>query len=133
MKQVLEMSSGSVKYLSPKIQNELISGTSDLLLNKLVKEITLASYYSSFLDTTQDISKFDQLSVIIRTVQLVRDKDMYVVGFEIKETFLGFHEITDHTAGGMVTKVKAILENLNIAINKCYGQGYDGASVMSGA
>lgn len=133
MKQVLEMPVGSVRYLSPTIQNELISSLSDHLLNELVKEITLAPCYSLLLDTTQDISKSDQLSIIIRTVQLVRDKEMYVVDFKIKETFLGFYEITDHSASGMVTKVKAILKNLNIAINKCYGQGYDGASVMSGA
>ncbi|CAH1991306.1 unnamed protein product [Acanthoscelides obtectus] len=33
----------------------------------------------------------------------------------------------------MTQEVLNILKNLDIPIEKCYGQGYDGASVMSGA
>ncbi|CAH2012918.1 unnamed protein product [Acanthoscelides obtectus] len=33
----------------------------------------------------------------------------------------------------MTQEVLNILKNLDIPIEKCYGQGYDGTSVMSGA
>ena len=32
----------------------------------------------------------------------------------------------------MTDKVMQILNEMNIPIEKCYGQGYDGATVMSG-
>ncbi|CAH2014242.1 unnamed protein product [Acanthoscelides obtectus] len=41
--------------------------------------------------------------------------------------------LKDHSAGGITREVLNILKNLDISIEKCYGQGYDGASVMSGA
>lgn len=133
MKQVVEMPSGSVRYLSPTIQNELIECLSKNLTFQLTKQINSAAFFSLLLDTTQDISKKDQLSIIIRTCHIIRNNDMLPQKLDIKETFLGFFELKDHSAAGMTGEVLNILKNLNIPIQKCYGQGYDGASVMSGA
>lgn len=58
---------------------------------------------------------------------------MIPINFEIKEIFLGFYQLKDQSAQGMTDEVLSILDFLNIPINKCYGQGYDGTSVMSGA
>jgi len=57
---------------------------------------------------------------------------MIPITFEVKETFLGLYQLEDQSAAGMTKEVLAILDRLNISIQKCYGQGYDGASVMSG-
>lgn len=50
----------------------------------------------------------------------------------IEESFLGFYAIDKHSAKHYEDLITSILKELNINISKCRGQGYDGASVMSG-
>lgn len=133
MKQVLTMPRGSIRYLSPTIQNELIQTLSSAVLQGLVSQICSAPFFSLLLDTTQDISKKDQLSIVVRTVHIVRNEIEQPLDFEIKETFLGLYELKQQTARGMSDSVLNILNDLNLSIKNCYGQGYDGANVMSGA
>jgi hypothetical protein len=132
MEQIVNLPSGSTNYLSPQIQNEMIHCLGETLLKSLVTKINISPFYSLLLDTTQDITKVDQLSIIIRYVHVLRDANENLRKFEIKETFLGFYELKDHSAKGMVDQIMQTLKELNISIEKCYGQGYDGASVMSG-
>lgn len=133
MMQILKLQSGSVRYLSKTTQNELIQCFSKFVVEKLVSEINSAPFFSLMLYTTQDISKKDQLSVIVRTIQIIRDTNGLAIRFEIRESFLGFYELKDQSAQGMTEEILSILKNLNIPIVNCYGQGYDGASVMSGS
>ncbi|GBP42599.1 hypothetical protein EVAR_87150_1 [Eumeta japonica] len=49
----------------------------------------------------------------------------------INESFLGFHEAKDQTALAMKQIIKSINDK-NIPLNKCRGQGYDGANTMEG-
>jgi Domain of unknown function (DUF4371) len=79
-----------------------------------------------------DITESDQLSIIIRHVCIIRNESQQPTNFNISETFLGFYELKDHSAEGMTDQVMNVLREMNIDIEKCYGQGYDGASVMSG-
>ena len=72
------------------------------------------------------------MSIIIRHVCIIRDENQQPTNIKISETFLGFYELKDHSAEGMTDQVMNILKEMNIPIEKCYGQGYDGASVMSG-
>jgi len=132
MKQIVDMPSGSVTYLSPTIQNELIQCLGEKLRKELISNINSSPFYSLMLDTTQDITKIDQLSIIIRHVCIIRNESQEPINFNISETFLGFYELKDHSAEGMTDYVMNVLREMNIPIEKCYGQGYDGASVMSG-
>lgn len=50
----------------------------------------------------------------------------------IKESFLGFIALTSQDAEKITNEVCNFLEGNNIVIEKCRGQGYDGAAVMSG-
>ena len=88
MKQILDMASCSIKYLSPTIQNELIQCLGHKLLKDLAYKINSAPFYSLMLDTTQDISKVDQLSVVLRYVQIVRDNNQIPIRFEINKICL---------------------------------------------
>lgn len=48
-----------------------------------------------------------------------------------KESFLGFYNLVDQSAKGIEPLLKtSILQDVDV--KKCIGQGYDGASVMSG-
>lgn len=123
----LENKNSKIKYLSPKIQNELISTAEKHVINQITDEIAKAAFFSIIVDTTQDISKTDQLSFIIRYVSANFDKNVC-----IKESFLGFVAVKKHSAADLQNEVIEFLSKHNIPIHKCRGQGYDGAAVMSG-
>lgn len=52
-------------YLSPQIQNELISLMSQAIDNEVIGQIKQAKYYAIMLDCTRDISRVEQMSVIL--------------------------------------------------------------------
>nr|XP_047146285.1 uncharacterized protein LOC105843268 [Hydra vulgaris] len=110
MKQILEMPSGSIRYLSPTTQNELIH-----CLGKT---------------TTQDITKRDQFSVIIRHVHIVRNVNQEPTHFRIKETFLGFYDLKDHSAEGMTNQVLTLLKEAHIPIENI--KRWDLLSIFTG-
>ncbi|XP_078506693.1 zinc finger MYM-type protein 1-like [Lissotriton helveticus] len=121
-----------VKYLSPAIQNELIEILSNKVQNEIVSEIKNAPHYSVIMDTTQDIKKEDQLSLVIRYVTLCLNTEEIPTEIKINESFVGFYKITDQRADGIATELVKLVEDKVLMLNKCRGQGYDGASTMSG-
>jgi hypothetical protein len=95
-------------------------------------EIFKCPFYSIICDTTQDITKQDQLSIVIRYVTEELDSNGIPCSLNINERIMGFTNITDQCAKGIEDAIMKSFEVNNIQINKCRGQGYDGASVMSG-
>ncbi|XP_065654469.1 zinc finger MYM-type protein 1-like [Hydra vulgaris] len=132
MKQVLNKPKGTIKYLSPAIQNEVIQCLSKNLEKTLLFEINESAFFSIIVDTTQDVSRKEQLSLIFRYVYIIRKQDNQPCQLEIKEIFLDFYEIKDHSSVGLTNQLLLLLENKGIDLKKCRGQGYDGANVMSG-
>jgi len=117
-----------IKYLSWKVQNELIEILSENICHIICEEIISCSFFSIILDSTQDITKIDQVSVIIRYV--IVDYETHTIN--IKESFLGFYALEQHGAMNYAQLIQDVLHKHNIKIQNCRGQGYDGASVMSG-
>ena len=132
MKQVLSMPNGSIKYLSHQIQNEVIHCLATHLKATLTADINSSPFYSIIMDTTQDITKRDQLSQVFRYVKIIKNEKDEATSIEIKEVFLGFTEIYNHTAAGLHEEILNLLEKHHIKLSNCRGQGYDGANVMSG-
>ena len=56
------------------------------------------------MDTTQDISKVDQLSQIYRYVEILKSDSGVPVQITIKESFLGFKAIKDQSAYGIAER-----------------------------
>jgi len=79
-------------------------------------------------DETTDISGIEQMSVVVRYVDLVGDK------YIIREDFLDFLPVTDLTGMGLADKLKTYVnDNFGTgAATNMVGQGYDGAAAMSG-
>ena len=50
----------------------------------------------------------------------------------IREEFVGFGKIEDFAAKGIFEEIIRRLRTLGLDISCCVGQGYDGASAMSG-
>ncbi|CAH0552959.1 unnamed protein product [Brassicogethes aeneus] len=118
LRQVLDMPKGSTRYLSATIQNEMIECLGTKLEHHLLDQIRASPFFTIIMDTTQDISKVDQLSIVERYAVIV---------------FLGFHAVTKHSAADLVNQVTTLFSEKSLDFKKCVGQGYDGASVMSGA
>lgn len=131
LKAHLSNEKSKTKYLSPQIQNEMIQLLNDCVLERIISEIKQQPFFSIIVDTTPDISRKDQLSVVIRYLRLDLSKpDSKEI--EIKESFLGFFEIRGHDADSFEREIITALEKMGIQLDRCRGQGYDGAASMSG-
>ena len=57
-----------------------------------------APFFSVIMDTTQDLSKRDQLSQVYRYVTIVRDHMDIAKDIQVIKAFLGFEETADTSA-----------------------------------
>lgn len=64
LKELINRPQGSIKYLSPAVQNELIHILSLRIQQSITADINEAPFFSIIMDTTQDLSKHDQLSQV---------------------------------------------------------------------
>nr|CAI5836279.1 unnamed protein product [Callosobruchus analis] len=121
-----------INYLSPTIQNEIISLLGTTVRNNIISEIKKAPFLTIILDTTQDLPKIDQLSVVFRYISVTENDDNVPKEIKICESSLGFTAVTDCSAAGLRTVILNLTKEYGIDLTKCRGQGYDGANVMSG-
>ena len=88
LKKHLENPENKIKHLSPSIQNELLELAANRVLKQITNSIRDSPFISLILDTTQDKSKSDQLSIMIRYTIVEPNKEI-----EIHESFLGFLQV----------------------------------------
>ena len=132
LQELIKRPEGSVKYLSPTIQNELIYILSQRVQWDITAEINQAPFFSVIMDTTQDLSKRDQLSQVYRYVTIVRDHMDIAKDIKVIKAFWGFEETADTSASELGKKIIGSITKNGLDIAKCRGQGYDGAANMSG-
>ena len=95
---LLQLPKGSPKYLSPSIQNELISLLAGQVLQDIKIELQSAPFFAIILDTTQDVSKKDQLSEVFRYVKIAYHDDGTPSELQVIEAFT---EVEDSSAIGL--------------------------------
>lgn len=132
LKELINRPEGSVKYLSHQIQDEIIYILSQRVKADIIDEINEAPFYSVIMDTTQDVSKIDQLSQVYRYVTVVRNDMDIATDIQINEAFLGFEDTVGSSASELESKILGSIEKNRLDLSKCRGQGYDGAANMSG-
>nr|CAI5844309.1 unnamed protein product [Callosobruchus analis] len=98
--------------------------------NNIISEIKKAPFLTIILDTTQDLSKIDQLSVVFRYISVIENDNNVPKEIKICESVLGFIAVTDCSAAGLKTVILNLTKEYGIDLTKCR-QGYDGANVMS--
>lgn len=132
LQELISVDKGNQKYLSSTIQNELIQLLAQKVESEILKDIQSAEFFSVIMDTTQDISRKDQLSQVFRYVTISKDTSGRPNNIKINESFLGFKEVHDQTASGLEKVILDGIEEKGLSLSKCRGQGYDGAATMSG-
>ena len=75
------------------------------------------------MDETSDVSGKEEISVCLR----IAYEDL-----SIEEIFFGLHETSITTRDALFTILKDVLLRMQLDINKCRGQCYDGAPNVSG-
>ena len=113
------MDKKSNKFLSPKIQNEMLQIMALQILRDIAKNIQSAEIYSILVDETDK----EQMVPCMRCV----DENLIP-----HEEFIGLHAIPGKSADEIVAFIKDILLRMNLRIENARGQCYDGASSMSG-
>ena len=90
---------------------------------KIIKEVRVAHYYTILVDETKDISKKEQLTLIL----------CYVLKGVIHERFISYYYCEELHAAALTSYIYEVLAKMGLNIADCVSQCYDGASVMSGS
>ena len=113
---------GRVTCLSPQSQNEMIDVIGKhFIQKKIVEEILESKYYSILADEATSHNE-QKLSIVIRFVDANKD---------IREEFLEFKDLERTTGAAVSDTLLSTIRALNIPVEDCLGQGYDGAASMS--
>lgn len=94
----------------------------------LLQRIRKAKYYGIMFDTTPDQAHREQMSEVVRYVEVDFDKK----SVKVEESFLGFIQVRKKDAEGFVEVILSKLEEDKMDLQDCRSQCYDNAAVMAG-
>lgn len=142
----LSKAASNATYVSKTIQNELLSDICQLIKERIVSDIDAAGFWSVLADETTDSAKCEQLVICVRYVNKV--DNLYVVheepialidliaelkaGLDTDDKNADFVYEVPLNASNIASAIIDQLHSMKLDFNKLVGQGYDGASTMSG-
>ncbi|XP_040262207.1 52 kDa repressor of the inhibitor of the protein kinase-like [Bufo bufo] len=124
----VESHPGSTSYLSPGVQNEFIHMMASTVRQSLLTSIHKAKYYGLMFDSTPDHAHREQMSEVVRYVEVDFESKIVCV----RESFLGFIQISQKDAESLVEDILKQLEKDGMELQDCRSQCYDNAAVMAG-
>lgn len=111
------------RYTDGKFQNELLSIIGDQIKCAIADRVKKSGIFSIIADETQDISKHEQVAVVLRYVE---------ENMKIHESFVGFYRTERCDGEALALLLKSVILSLNLDITNLRGQCYDGAANMRG-
>lgn len=112
----------SDKYTGHDMQNEILQ----VMTLRIVREIAgniQSSKFTIMVDETTDISTSEQVVVVLHWVN---------ENLEVHEDFIGLYATGSISANSLVSIIKDVLLRMNLSLENCRGQCYDGAGNMRG-
>ena len=122
----LQRSAKNARYLSPKIQNELIGINCSLIRDTIVKECNNSLFWSVMVDEATDVSNIEQASICVRYISIKNEN------VEVCEEFLGFCSLPSTDAATITSKINEFMITCSLNMTNLIGKGFDGAANMSG-
>ncbi|KAK4729464.1 hypothetical protein R3W88_022452 [Solanum pinnatisectum] len=95
-------------------------------LSLIIEKVIKTKYFSITLDCTPDTSHQDQMSFIIRSV------DISATPINVTEYFLEFLKVDDTSGKGLFEVILDEIKCIGLDIDNLRGQGYDNGSNMKG-
>ncbi|KAK4275757.1 hypothetical protein QN277_018788 [Acacia crassicarpa] len=112
----------NLKMIAPSIQKDITHVVASLVTRAIISDIG-DNFFSILVDEARDISMKEQMAIVLRYVNCNDD---------IIEHFLGLVHVLDTTASSLKESIELISAKNGMSLTKIRGQGYDGASNMSG-
>ena len=95
------------------MQNEFIQLISNHVLKEILASVTKSKYYSVILDCTPDVSRKEQMTVVLRSVELQKgNKTVRIV-----EHFVGFVHVQESTGIGLTKAFLHKIDELGLSIS----------------
>lgn len=111
-----------ITFLSKTTINKIMNIIKSLIQINIANEVKEARSYSVLMDTTTDVSGFDQCVIVLR----------YVLETEVKERIIGLKCVQSSTGESLFTAFIEMLNSTGLDINNCIANSFDGAANMSG-
>ncbi|KAL4120834.1 hypothetical protein QTP88_013452 [Uroleucon formosanum] len=112
------------RYVSGEYLNEFLGYMANIVIRDIVDNVLIANIFSIIVDETQDLSKHEQVAIILRYV----NNDFYSI-----EAFLGFYKVESTDGLTLSLLIKNVLISNGLQLECLRGQCYDGAASLRGA
>uniref|UniRef100_A0A803Q5F8 TTF-type domain-containing protein n=1 Tax=Cannabis sativa TaxID=3483 RepID=A0A803Q5F8_CANSA len=119
---VLKNAPENLRLTSPKIQKDIVNACAVETISVIIKDMEDV-IFSILVDESRDVSIKEQMVVMFRYV----DKKGYVI-----ERFIGIEHVESTTSISLKIAIDKLFSKHGLSISRLRGQGYDGASNMSG-
>ena len=110
-------------YTHHSIQNEIIQQMANMVIEEIRTEINNCGYFTIQADESKDISKQEQISIVVRYEKNSLPVEELIAIVPASEGF---------DSNSLSSVILQTLQAKGIDISKCVGQTFDGAAVMSG-
>jgi len=117
-------------FLSPTTVTNIIQTICKLLLLKISEEVNSAGIYSITIDTTMDISTHDQCVFVLRYIEDRTEGTRSIV--EVKQRVVALKNVISSSGQGLFDLLKLTLDSMNIGLDNCVADAFDGAANMNG-